>query len=149
MEVKDNLSQHWREWRQIWNSYKTLSNGQVRDNRCRVAAFIICIGTDALRMYNLLPFDNETDKLDMDKVLAMMEKYCLGEAKIFYERSILNQKTQREVKTFDKDLTALKELAKTCNFATMHDELVRDRIAVGVKDNRVRILLLTLAFTNA
>ena len=69
--VKENISPHWRE--QICNSHEILSNLQVRDNRHRVATFVTCIGEDALRIYNLLPFDNEAEKLDIDKVHAMME----------------------------------------------------------------------------
>ena len=130
------------KWRQIGNSYEILSNLQVQDNRYRVATFVTCIGADTLRIYNSLLFDNEAEKSDMDKVLGMMEKYCLGETNVTYERFIFNQTTQQEGETFDQFLAVLKELTKTCNSAAMHDELVRDRIAVGVKDNSVRKLLL-------
>ena len=142
LPVTGNLAQHWRDWKQIWTSYEILSNLQVRDNKYRIATCITCIGADALRIYNSLPFDNDEDKSDMDKVLAAMEKYCLGETNVIYERFVFNQRAQQDEETFDQFLTALKELAKTCNFAAMHDELVRDRIVVGVKDYSVRKLFL-------
>ena len=140
LPVTGSLAQHWREWKQIWTSYEILSNLQVRDNKYRIATFITCIGADALRIYNSLPFALTT-RTSL-KVLAAMEKYCLGETNVIYERFVFNQRAQQEGETFDQFLTALKELAKTCNFAAMHDELVRDRIVVGVKDYSVRKLLL-------
>ena len=37
--------------------------------------------------------------------------------------------------SFDLFLTALRSLAKTCNFGSMQDPMIRDRVVVGVRDN--------------
>ena len=71
-----------------------------------------------------------------------MEKYCLGETNVIYERFRFNQKAQREGESFDQFLTDLKELANTCQFGQMHDELLRDKIVVGVRDDTLRKQLL-------
>ena len=59
--------------------------------------FITCIGQDALRIYNALPFANDADKRDLDKVLEEMENYCLGETNVIYERFRFNQKLKERV----------------------------------------------------
>lgn len=44
--------------------------------------------------------------------------------------------------SFDSFLTALRTLAKTCNFGSMQDRMIRDRVVVGIKENSTRKKLL-------
>ena len=141
--VRGNLSQNWREFRQIWDSYEVLTNlrqPEMKENR--MATFITCIGYETLQIYNALPFADETEKGDLDRVLDKMQEYCLGETNVIYERFRFNGKTQQNGESFDNFLTNLIELAKTCQFGTMHDALLRDRIVVGVRDDALRKQLL-------
>ena len=141
--VRGNISQSWRKFRQIWDSYEILANLKLPDMKeHRIATFITCKGQDALRIYNALPFANDAEKRNLDKVLEEMKKYCLGETNVIYERFRFNQKAQREGESFDQFLTDLRELAKTCQFGQMHDELLRDKIVVGVRDDTLRKQLL-------
>ena len=39
-------------------------------------------------------------------------------------------------------LTALRKLAKTCNYGSLTDSLIRDRMVVGISDNSARKKLL-------
>ena len=41
-------------------------------------------------------------------------------------------------------VTALKTLAKTCNFGRLQDDSLRDRIGIGIKDNATRKKLLNM-----
>lgn len=115
---------------------------QQQEHQLRIATFITCVGQDALRIYNALPFESEEDKANMDIVLRLMERHCLGETNVIYERFRLNQRIQAEGETFDEYLTALKELGKTCQYGQMYDDMIRDRLVVGIRDNMVRKQLL-------
>ena len=91
--VRGNLSQNWREFRQIWDSYEVLTNLRQPDMKVhRMATFIACIGYEALRIYNALPFADEAEKGDLDRVLDKMQKYYLGETNVIYERFRFNGK---------------------------------------------------------
>ena len=86
----------------------------------------MCVGQEALRIYNALPFEKEKDKANVDIVLRLMEHHCLGETNIMYERFRLNQRAQTEGETFDQYLTVLKELAilmNTTSSWTVHSTL--------------------------
>ena len=54
-------------------------------------------------------------------------------------------RVQQEVETVDAYVTTLKTLAKTCNFGQLQDDLLRDRIVIGIKDSATRKKLLNLA----
>ncbi|UYV61447.1 hypothetical protein LAZ67_1004888 [Cordylochernes scorpioides] len=45
-----------------------------------------------------------------------------------------NQRCQQEGEKVNEFITALHSLAEHCNFEMLHDELIRDRIVVGVRD---------------
>ena len=43
-------------------------------------------------------------------------------------------RVQKEGEPVDNFITDLYSLAEHCNFGTLHDELIRDRIVVGIRD---------------
>ena len=108
----------------------------------RIATFITSVGQEALRIYNALPFEKDEDKANMDIVLQLMEHHCLSETNIIYGRFMLNRRAQAEGETFDQYLTPLKELAKTCQYGPMQDDILRDRVVVGIRDDGLRKQLL-------
>ncbi|KAK6190707.1 hypothetical protein SNE40_002510 [Patella caerulea] len=88
LEVKGNLSNNWKRWRQLWDSFEIVSRTKDQSGKYRVATFITCVGPDALDIYNGLPFENEEAKTNMDTILNLMERHCLGETNVIYERYI-------------------------------------------------------------
>jgi hypothetical protein len=107
-----------------------------------VATFIACIGPEVLQLYNALPFDDEQDKKKMDIVLRRMEGHCVGAIDVIYERFQFQQRRQREGETAEQYITALRALARSCEFGTTLDESVRDQVVFGVSDNALRKHLL-------
>ena len=78
----------------------------------------------------------------MSKVLELMEKHCIGQTNVIYERYCFNNRNQENGESFDGYLTALKVLANTRNFGSLKDELIRDRIVCGIRDMGTRKKLL-------
>ena len=138
MEMAGSLAENWRRWRQIWDSFEIISNLRNCDNTYRVATFITCIGTDALDVYNGLPFETEEDKKDMEKILDLMETYCIGELNVIYERYVFNNRNQATDETIDAYTSALRTMASTCQFGVLKEELIRDRIVCGIRENATR-----------
>ena len=78
----------------------------------------------------------------MSKVMELMERRCVGKTNVIYERYCFNNRKQESGESFDMYLTALRTLAKTCNFGSLKDELIRDRIVCGICDTGTRKKLL-------
>ena len=67
LNVRVNLAQNWREFRQVWNSNEILTKLQSLElMKYRVVTFITCVGHDALCIYNSLQFEEEDHKRDID-----------------------------------------------------------------------------------
>ena len=71
LELKSNLAKTWKSWKQLWDAYETVTGLNEKDSKLRVATFVTCIGPDALDIHNGLPFQNDEEKGDMNKILEL------------------------------------------------------------------------------
>ena len=79
-------------------------------------------------------FAEEVKKYQMVK--AKFKRYCQTWNTIC-ERVKFNRRKQEVNETVDEFITDLYRLAEHCNFGALHDELVRDRIVVGIRDSKL------------
>ncbi|UYV67056.1 hypothetical protein LAZ67_4003775 [Cordylochernes scorpioides] len=68
------------------------------------------------------------------RVIKCFESHFMPRRNIIYERARFNQRCQQEGERVNDFITALHSLAEHCNFGALYDELIRDRIVVGVRD---------------
>ncbi|XP_028415809.1 uncharacterized protein K02A2.6-like [Dendronephthya gigantea] len=142
LSVKGNLAKNWKQWKQVWKAYETVTDLAKRDSSYRVATFITCIGSEALQIHMGLPFASDEEKNDITTVMKLWDDYCLGKTNVIYERYKFNNRAQEQNETIDEYVTSLRSLVETCEFQSLKDDLIRDRIVCGIRDNGVRRKLL-------
>ena len=71
-----------------------------------------------------------------------MGQHCIGEVHVIYERYEFNNRNQNIGENVDDYITSLRKMAQKCNFGTLSDDLIRDRIVCGILHNAVRRRLL-------
>ena len=71
------------------------------------------------------------------KVQEGFQSFFVVKKNIVYEHARFNMRKQEENENVDAFVTALYALAEHCNYGTLHDELLRDRILVGLADKRL------------
>lgn len=98
LDVKGNLSNNWKKFKEIWESYETVTGLDTKPEKVRVATFITCIGPDALDIHNALPYQSEDDRRKMAKILELWDNYCIGETNVIYERYKFNNCVQEHHK---------------------------------------------------
>ena len=80
-----------------------------------------------MEIFEGLDFASEDERTKFDIVV----KKCLGDTNETYERFLFNSRQKNETETVDQYITALRTLAKTCNFcACLRDSLIRDRLVI-------------------
>ena len=110
-------------------------------NAKRAATFLTCVGPDGIEIYDSWQLPEEK-RNDIGEILSKFQTYCVGETNETYERYTFNTRNQEPGETFDSYLKAIRTLAKTCNFGTLEDNLIRDRIVIGISDNATKKKLL-------
>ena len=88
---------------------------------------------------DILPtFDlSAEDSTKYDKVKDKFDKHFVKRRNVIYEREKFNKRKQEAGELVDSFITDLYSLAEHCQYETLHDEMVRDRIVVGLLDQRL------------
>lgn len=71
----------------------------------------------------------------MDAVIKAMEEFCVGQTNEIYERFTFNKRDQEPNETIDAYVAMLQTLARTCKYEALEDEMIRDQIVLGIRDN--------------
>lgn len=84
---------------------------------------------------NLTSFKlNAGDAKKNDVVKNRFENPFITERNVIFERAKFNQRFQGLDEPVDKFITSLHTLAEHCNFGALSDQMIRDRIVVGLAD---------------
>lgn len=137
-----SLATSFKKFKQAFTNFELATGIATRDNSLRVATLLAVIGQPAVDLYNTFTWANEADAKTYQKVIDQFEVHCKGHANTTYERYIFNMRVQREGESFESFVTSLKSLAETCEFETLTESLIRDRIILGMRNANIRQHLL-------
>jgi hypothetical protein len=72
-----------------------------------------------------------------DTVLDKFDKHFVVRTNVIFERAQFNSRRQEPGETTSDFITALYKLVATCDYGDKRDELLRDRIVVGISDKQL------------
>ena len=93
------------------------------------------MGKDCYNIYKSLPLDNE-NKEKIKSILDALEEYFKPNLNVTFERFIFNTCDQQNHESIDEYVNKLRGLSETCEFGTLRDSLIRDRIVLGTKNKQ-------------
>ena len=137
-----NLAGDWKRFRGQWTNYAKAVKLNSESGDRQAAIFLACIGAEAYELFETFEFSQDDDREDLQKIMDAFEAHCIGEVNVVYERYVFYQRKQENGETFDNFLSDLRKLVKTCDFGTVEDSTVRDRIVMGIRDDATRRKLL-------
>ena len=116
--------------------FKTASGLAEKSEEQQVNALVYCMGREAddvLKSFGLTA--------DQQKVYATVTgkytTYFNVRRNTIFERARFNLRKQEEGESVDQFITSLYTLAEHCDYGALKDELIRDRIVVGLRDAKI------------
>ena len=85
---------------------------------------------DILKSFQL----TATQKKKYEMIKERFENYFVVKGNVIFERVKFNKRIHAEGETVDTFVNALYCLAEYCGYGTLQDEMIRDRIVVGLTD---------------
>ncbi|UYV83878.1 hypothetical protein LAZ67_X000489 [Cordylochernes scorpioides] len=123
----------WPKWIRRFERFRQASGLINNPENEQVNMLVYCMGDNADDI--LLSCKIASDQLkNYGKVIECFESHFILRLNVIYERARFNQRCQQEGEKVNEFITALHSLDEHCNFGMLHDELIRDRIVVGVRD---------------
>ena len=126
----------WPRWKNRFERYRSVSGLKNKTESEQIDCLIYCMGDQAESILTALKLTEDEGK-KYDKVVDAFENHFIGKRNTIYERAKFNLTVQREGTSVDEFITTLHNLAKYCNFGTLTEELIRDRIVAGVLDRKL------------
>ena len=140
--LEGNISENWRKWQQQFRLYLVASGIAEKSPVIQASTLLHVIGEDAVEIYNTFTWAEDGHAMVVSRIVEKFSAYCTPKKNVTYERHVFNTRNQKQGETIDQYITELRMKAKTCEFGTLNDSLIRDRVVCGIVDDKVRARLL-------
>ena len=123
----------WEKWIRRFERFRLASNLNESSEANQVNTLVYCVGDEAddvLRGLDLIMEQRE----QYEAVKKGFDSYFVPKKNVLYERARFNKRVQQPGEPVDSFITALHALSENCEYGQLHDELLRDRIVVGLQD---------------
>ena len=123
----------WPKWLRHFEHYRLTYGLQNTSNQEQVGTFHYAMGDCADDIIKMLSINEATPSID--KVKTALNGYFAAHRNVIVEQAWFNRRRQNPSESVDTFIQELYRLTENCEYGTLKDELMRDRIIVGVLDD--------------
>lgn len=124
--------QSWLQWKKRFVRYMKVSGLQHKDEDEKVNLFIYIMGEEAEEVLLLAKEAPRT----LDDAIKHFDQHFIPRKNTIFERFKFNSRVQNPGESIDNFITSLHSLAEHCDYGNLREDLIRDRIVVGMADNK-------------
>ena len=142
LSFEGNVAENWRRFKQKFEIYLVASGYAGKSKKEKTCILLNLAGEQAIEISNTFTYIEEENKDDIEVVVNKFKEHCNPKRNVTYERHVFNTRCQGSTERIDAFVTELRLQANNCEFGTLREELIRDRIVVGIRSDSVRNRLL-------
>lgn len=142
-----NLSAQWKTFKSQFAIYQLAKKFKDMDDDEQIANMLLLMGSDCVPIFDQFQFsDTEANKKKtLKNVISMFDNHFEPVKNVIYERVKFNNLKQQQGQSIHQFIVEVQTQAANCDYGQqIVDELVRDRIVVGVRDNNLREYLIDI-----
>ena len=140
MNCNGDIATNWKTFRESYEDYIVATGLDQKDKIIQVATLKSFMGIECKKILKRLQL-SEDEMKDPKTILDKLQDHFLPVRNILYERYVFHNTDQLAHETIDQFVIKLRQLAEPCQFGTLEDESVRDRLVLGCKDSTARTRL--------
>ena len=122
------------KWKRQFEQYCQAAGLSGESEERQVSTLLYCLSEDAEDVLDTTRISAE-DKKKYTKVIEVFDAHFKVLKRIIFECTRFNKRSQTPGESVDHFITELHQLAEHCKFGNMRDELIRDCLVVGIRDN--------------
>lgn len=123
----------WPRWKRRFEQFRQASSLTKDDAMKQVNTLLYCLGEEADAVLTSMNTTDEERKV-YDTVIGKFDGFFKVRQNVIFERARFNQRNQLGGETMEQYIMELYKLAESCNYGEMADEMIRDRLVVGIRD---------------
>lgn len=140
-----NVASSWKIFKSQFKIYKVAKKFADMTEEQQICNMLVQMGPDSVQIYEQFTYNDAVaaTKRTLENTMTFFDTYFEPVKNVIFERSKFNSMTQGD-SSIHQFIVNLQQQAAYCDYAAVKDELVRDRIVVGVKDQKLREYLIDL-----
>ena len=128
--------EEWTQWIRWFERFRVASGLSAKAKDKQVNTLVYSMGAKAEDIFQAFSLSEEESK-SYNTVKTKFESHFIKRRNTIFERAKFNRRVQQEGESVDNFIIDLYSLAGHCQYGRLHDEMVRDRIVVGIKDSKL------------
>lgn len=137
-----NMAENWAFFNQKFAIYLKATKLAGESEEDKGYILLNRIGDRALKIYNNFTWVSDSEKYKCTSILRQFSDYFTPTKNVTYERYLFFTRNKNDEESYDTYVTELRQLASTCEFSTLTDSLIRDRLILGITDTAMKDRLL-------
>ena len=126
----------WPRWKRRFEQFRIASGMADEAPTKQISTLLYCLGEEAEAV---LASTNASadDRKVYATVLAKFDSFFQVRKNVIFERARFNRRCQREGESAEHFIMALYALAENCEYGALRDEMIRDRLVVGIRNSNL------------
>ena len=124
----------WPRWKRRFEQFRIASGLSEESQLKQVSTFLYCLGEEADAVLTSTNPSDE-DRKGYDAVIMKFDGFFKVRKNIIFERARFNRRNQLEGEAAETYIMELYTLAESCEFKDTKEEMIRDRLVVGIRDS--------------
>ena len=141
MEMKGDLRANWKFFESQWENYEIATGLDKKEAKIRVATLLSVVGKDCFKTYQHLDLTDDQRK-SAAEILRGLKTYFEPKTNVIYERYMFLSAEQQPNEILDSYVARLRALSDSCDYGTLQNDMIRDRLVLGTRDNGARARML-------
>ena len=127
--------EEWPHWKRRFEQFRVALGLKREDAEKQVSTLLYCLGEEAEAVLASTNITDEEWKV-YDTVLKKLDDFFKVRGIVIFEQARFNRRNQVQGETAEH-IMALYALADNCEYGAMKEELIRDKLVVGIQDDVV------------
>ena len=127
------MPDEWPRWKRRFEQFRLALGLSAEDDDRQVSTLLYCMGEDAedtLTSINI----SAADRKKYDAVIGQFDRFFKVWKNVIIERAIFNRHCQGQKEIVEQFITSLYSLAENCEYRELKDQMIRNHIVVGIRD---------------
>ena len=124
----------WPRWKRRFEQFRVASGLTEDSAKKQISTLLYCLGEEAEAV---LASTNATadERKVYDTVVSKFDGFFGVRKNVIFERARFNRRNQQNGESAEHYIMALYELAANCDYGDLREEMIRDRLVVGIRDS--------------
>ncbi|XP_041350871.1 uncharacterized protein K02A2.6-like [Gigantopelta aegis] len=128
----------WSKWIRRFERFRLASGLAEEEPERQVNTLVYLMGDEADDIMIGFGLTND-EKKDYTTVKGRFDTHFVARRKPIFEHVKFNKRSQQQGENVESFITALYVLVEHCDYGQLRDQMIRDRIVVGVKDDALSL----------